>query len=146
MESNELTNNLVNSSNSYSDGEESNSNSESNSQTKCLKIINNNYKDFDKDERQMDILTFYFNSMNSYYNTKLILLDVNDYYITILIENLNTFSLYCLEKSYFDLDVDDNSDGDSDNDNNKTNIMELSEICKKLYVIYNKQKFSELIN
>lgn len=49
----------------------------------------------------MDILTFYFNSMNSCYNTELILLDVNDYYIPVLIENINTFSPYCLEKILF---------------------------------------------
>ena len=46
---------------------------------------------------------------------------------------------YCLEKSYFELD--------NYNDNNdKTNKMELDEICEKLYLIYNKQKFGELIS
>lgn len=45
--------------------------------------------------------------MNSCYYTKLILLDITDYYIPMLIENINTSSPYCLEKSYFELDIDD---------------------------------------
>jgi hypothetical protein len=108
---------------------------------KCLETINSNWKNIDEDDRQIDILTFYFNGMNSCYYTELILLDIDNYYIPVLIENINTSSPYCLEKSYFELDNDDNDDDNID----KTNTMELDEICEKLYMIYNKQKFGELI-
>jgi hypothetical protein len=112
---------------------------------KSLDIIYNEWKNIDEESIQIETLTFYFKGMGLCYYTELILLDINDCYIPVLIENINTSSPYCLSKSYFELEDDNDNNGDDDDDNNESHKMELNEICEKLHLIYNKQKFAELI-
>jgi len=102
-----------------------------------LKNINEFWKGLENDDKYLEIKTIYFKGMNLCYYTELILLDVDSKYIPVLIENINTSSPYCLEKNYWELDLDD--------EDSEEKYIKLKEINHNLFPIFNKEKFTQLI-
>ncbi len=89
------------------------------------------------EEKYVEAKTIYFKGMNQCYYTELILLDIDSKYIPVLIENINTSSTYCLEKSYWEYDNED--------EYNEEKIIKLDEIINNLFPIFNKEKFSKIV-
>ncbi len=109
----------------------------------CLKKINQIWTNLNEDEKYIEIKTIYFAGMNQCYYKELILLDVDSKYIPVLIENINTSSPYCLEKSFWEYD-DENDD--INKDKNKEKIIGEEEIVNNLFPIFNKEKLKNVVN
>jgi len=99
------------------------------------KIINEMWKDLDDDEKLIDIKTIYFRESNDLTYTELILLDTDLGYIPVIIENINTSSPYCLEKSNYDYDCNYDTD-DEYNDEINNNMITLDYITSNLLEIF----------
>ena len=65
-----------------------------------------------------------------YTYTEFLFFEIDNKYIPILIENINTSSPYAYEKGYFTLDNNENEDNDEIYKNYK---IEINDLCENLY-------------
>lgn len=103
---------------------------------KGYKIILDTLKDLDDSEKFMEIISFQFSGIKQYYYNEIILISINDKYIPVFVENINTSSPYALSRLYQDFEEDDD----------EINDMELDEFVNCLFDFYDKDKIKKTVN
>lgn len=109
---------------------------------KELKIINNLWKNLYNDEKYIDYISIPLKGYRDYIYNELILLDVlndDNLYMFVFVQNINTSSQYSLVKSQYD----DNYDCSDDEDYQP---LTLDIITNMLLPIYDKNKFRDTIS
>jgi len=108
------------------------------SSNKIIKKI----KNIIKEEEFIEIYSFQFSGNKEYTYTEFLFFEIDNKYIPILIENINTSSPYAYEKGYFTLDNNENEDNDEIYKNYK---IEINDLCENLYEGYYKNNVKELL-